>query len=167
MRGSPPSRAALLLGAFALAGLFIPPAHAQEHLETLQAKFDRETDPVKKAKKFPKLGEEEFKALHAAIQSGNLAQAAHLAGRYRDQARVAHAGLEAAGIDAVKKPGGFQQLQISVRESIFKLRNLIPLLPLAERAPFAAVQHDLEAINRKLLRELFPHPQKGGEKKRR
>jgi hypothetical protein len=167
MRASSPSRAGLLLGVFALAGLLLPPAHAQKDLEKLQAKFDRETNPVKKAKNLQKLGEAEFEALRDAILSGNIQVAGDLAERYRDQARAAHNGLAATGMNAVKKPGGFQQLQISVRESIFKLRDLIPVLPLAERAPFLAVQHDLEALNRKLLGELFPHPAKGRKDQRR
>jgi hypothetical protein len=167
MRGSLPSDAALFLSAFALAGLLVSPGHAQTHLEKLEAKFDREPNPVKKAKTLTKLGREEFEALRAAIHSGNIPRAASLAERYRDQARTAHAALAAAGINAEKKPQGFQQLQISVRESIFDLRSVTATLPLGERAPFTAVAHDLDAINQELLHELFPRPQKNRAKKRR
>jgi len=167
MSGSSPSNATLFLGAFVFAGLLLAPGPAQTPLEKLQTKFERETNPVHKAKKLTELGRAEFDALREALNSGNVEGAAKLAERYRDQAAAAHSGLVAAGLDAGKHADGFKQLQVSLRENIFKLRDLTPTLPLDQRAPFLAVQHDLETLNQRLLDELFPAPANPGGKKGR
>jgi hypothetical protein len=128
----------------------------QGKLEHLEAKFNRETNPVKKAKKLVELGRAELAAIRDAVEKGEVPVAAGLAERYRDQVAAAHTALVATGVNAEKNPDGFKQLQVSLRENIFKLRDLVPLLPLEQRAPLDSVERDLTSVNQQLLLELFP-----------
>ncbi len=147
---------AFFLAPLALPLAFAPAGPAQGNLERLETQFNHETSPVKKAKKLVKLGQAELVAIHNAIEQKNPALAASLAERYRDQVIAAHQALLSTGVNAEKHPEGFKQLQVSLRENLFKLRDLVPLLPLEQRAPFAAVDRDLASVNQQLLLELFP-----------
>jgi hypothetical protein len=64
--------------------------------------------------------------------------------------------LEKMGVDAEKHSNGFRQLEISVRESLRELREIMGRVPLEQRESFAALEKDLDALNQKLILELFP-----------
>lgn len=104
----------------------------------------------------PRLGEAEFSDARQEIAAGRLPQAAAILGQYRDQARLCAQGLEAAGWDAEQHPAGFKQLQISLRQSLRRLNEIIVGLPADDQAPFLAVRKDLDELNRRLIRKLFP-----------
>jgi hypothetical protein len=158
---------ALFLGALALPLLLPAAGKPQGRLERLETEYNRETGPVKKAKKLVKLGRAELAAVRDAINAGNIHEAASLAERYRDQVTATHAALVATGVNPEKKPDGFKQLQVSLRENLFRLRDLSAALPLEQRAPFVAVEQDLAAINQQLLLALFPRsPNERGKHRR-
>ncbi len=143
-----------LVGACLLA-LVAQPA-AQDRLAHLQAQFERESDLVHKAKTLSKLQEAEFDAARREANAGRIEQALRLVEQYRDALRSVHAALVGTGINAEKKPAGFKQLEISVRESIRELNDISLALSLDQRSPFDAVRSELEEIQGQLLKELFP-----------
>jgi hypothetical protein len=134
------------------------PVRAQDpgEIAKRRAEFEREDDPFDKARRFPRLGEELLKRIRQQVRQEAYDAALATLQEYRDLARVAFEGLKNSGVDAEKKPSGFRHLQIHLRRSIRDLGQTITALPVPEREPFVAIQHELEQINRALLEMLFP-----------
>jgi hypothetical protein len=128
------------------------------NLQRLEQQFQEQSNPVRRAKDLGKLSKEEIRAVRAEILTGQIDQAADRVDRYRDEVCKTEQALMASGIDAVRKPGGFQELQIAIRESVGKLRDIILAVPLNRRRRFEAARDDLVRIDNQLLQELFPPP---------
>ncbi len=149
------SVAASLLAVLAMTAL---PALVQDAREIAKrrAEFEREDDPMDKARRFPRLGEELLKLMREQARRAEYEAARQTLEEYRDLARVAFEGLANSGVDAEKKSSGFRQLQIHLRRSIRDLNQTISSLPVLHREPFEAIQRELEQMNRALLEMLFP-----------
>jgi hypothetical protein len=146
----------------------LSPALAQDRVAELQAQFNRETDPVRKAKILPKLGDAQFDSARGETDAGRYAQALKIIEEYRDEVKTAEAALKASGIDAERKPAGFKQLQIHIRKSVREIEQTILALPDAERPPFEAVRQQLMGIEKGLIDMLFPRqPEKKPEKEKK
>ena len=131
-------------------------ASGQDRLAQLRSDFERSSDPVRKAKALAKLGRLEIQQVREDAQAGKAAQALSQLEEYRNQVRNAHEALKATGVDAEKRYAGFKQLQISVREALRQLDDIIFAVPVDQRAPFRVVREDLDGINAQLMHALFP-----------
>jgi hypothetical protein len=129
---------------------------AQSRVPDFHARFAQEADAMRRAQAMPKLGESEFDEITRDIDSGKLPEAVAVLQEYRDEIQSCEKGLDERKIDAEKHPKGYKQLEISLRESLRKLNNLLVSFTADEQKPFVAVRDDLEALNRHLIRELFP-----------
>ncbi len=132
------------------------PALAQDRTAQLRSRFERQAGAIEKAKIMPRLGEAEFRDARKEIAAGDLPEAAAILAQYRDEAKLCAQGLDAAGKDAEKHPAGFKQLQISVRQSRRRINEILAGLPADDQTPFLAGRKDLDELNRRLIRELFP-----------
>ncbi len=128
----------------------------QNHVAQYREQFRRENDPVRKAKLLPRLGDAEFEVIRSDAEAGEYDTALQLLQSYRDEVASTQKALEAKGIDPEKKPAGFKELQISVRESLHRLSEILAGMTADQQAPFESVRKDLELINRSLVHELFP-----------
>lgn len=140
----------------------------QKEIAKGKRKYSRETNPVKRAKEVVNLGRAEYLAARQCINAGKTSAALEFFKEYNEQAISAHDALDIAGINAVKHSNGFRQLQISVRESAGQLRDITNHLPFEEQAPFQVLRKSLDALNQKLISELFatlPRNQFGRRKK--
>lgn len=139
---------------------FAPLLLSQDHTAELKAKFDRESNPVHKAKLMPDLGNGEFQEIQSQAAAGNYDVALKTLTLYRDQVSTTEKGLDATGADPAKHSSGFRQLEISVREALRRLDDLSFSLPMDQKKPFADIRDELELTDQRLLRELFPrdHP---------
>ena len=150
----PGPRRALL--AAALSFLWLSLVLAQDHIGELRAQFNHETDPVRKAKALPKLGDAQFNQLRKETDAGHYAEALKIVEEYRDEVKVAETALKASGLDAERKPAGFKQLQIHVRKSVREIEQTVLALPDEQRPPFEAIRRELTAIEKELIEMLFP-----------
>jgi hypothetical protein len=132
------------------------PNFGQTAMSELQQRFARESDPVRKAKIMPPLGDTEFQEIQRDIASNHVADGLAVLRRYRDQTRSCLKDLDATGVDAEKHSSGFRQLQISLRESLRRLDAIIPTLT-DEQSGFIEVRAELDEMSRHLIDELFPH----------
>src|SRR6267154_1162213 len=64
--------------------------------------------------------------------------------------------LKSTGVDAEKKPAGFKELQISIRENVRRIDDLILSLPVDKRPFFREVRTDLVKTQNELIDALFP-----------
>ena len=100
---------------------------------------------MRKAQLVAQLADAEFRDMHEKIDAGDLAAAAEIAGRVRDEAQASKKALDAKSRDAEAHPDGYKQLEISVRESIRRLDDIMVSLAKDEQAPLAEVRTDLES----------------------
>jgi hypothetical protein len=129
---------------------------AQDKLRDLQAEYNREKDPVRRAKLIGKLGEEQMGSCQRQVAAGDYAKGLTLLGEYRDEVVATEKGLDASGADAEKKPAGFKELEMSVRHSLGHVKEILLEVPDDWSEPFVAIRAQLEGVNKELLKKLFP-----------
>jgi hypothetical protein len=128
----------------------------QNTTEGFRTKFTHENDPVHKARILIQLGDAEFRDIQKEVGADNAPGALVILQQYRDEAQVCQKDLEASGRDPEKHPNGFKELQISLRESLRRLDNIIADLSGDEQKSFRDVRQDLEQMDLKLIHQLFP-----------
>lgn len=150
-----------------IAGLFmiaLPLIFGRSHKEDLakdRAKFEQETDPVHKAKLMVHLGRAEFEEIEKQAANNNLDEALKGAREYEAQADLVAKALDARGVSAEKHASGFKELQISVREALRRLNDLMVGFSSDEQKPFQPIRDNLDSLNRHLINELFPRQPTG------
>lgn len=143
------------LAPVAMAVLLAAPL-AQNRLADLRSQYDHESDPIRRAKIVLKLGAAEFEEMRHYAEEGNFPDALRVLGDYRDEVRAIEKGLDATGVDADRHPAGFKEIQISVRESLRKLNEVLLTIPPEWKMGFDDIRKELDAVNKKLILELFP-----------
>jgi hypothetical protein len=128
----------------------------QDQLARDHARFDKEPDPVHKAKLMVHLGTEEFNQIEKHLAADDSTAALNGLREYQTQADSCEKALDARGVDPEKHPAGYKELQISVREAIRRLDNMMVNLTGDEQPPFREVRKNLDDLDRDLIKELFP-----------
>jgi hypothetical protein len=132
------------------------PLAAQDRLAIMLTQYQHETDPVRKARILIKLGDDQIEEARKRLKDGEDVASLHILELYRDEVKETVAGLETGGADAEKKPGGFKELQISLRETVRRVDDLILTLPVDKRPFFREVRTDLANAQNELIDSLFP-----------
>ena len=132
---------------------------ASDDVKSLQARFDRETNSVHKAKLLEKLGDAQLDETRRASQASDYKTIGLVMEKYRDNARVAVDALKKDHPDAERHTSGFKQLQIHVHKSLREVDEVLVVAPDEYRPPLEIVRRDLANIDDELLELLFPrHP---------
>jgi hypothetical protein len=136
----------------------LAPLAAQEYHTTEQwrAKYDHETDPVRKARLLPPLGDSEFKDAEAALAADKNSQALDIVKAYLDEAQTVQKALDAKIVDPEKHANGYKQLQISIRGALRRLDSMIVGMAGDDKPPFVEIRSQLDDIDRHLIQQLFP-----------
>lgn len=129
---------------------------AQNRLEDDLSKYQRETDPVRKARILAKMGDPQVELARKELKEGHDEASLHTLEQYRDEVHETIAALNGTNVDPERKPGGFKELQISLRETVRHVDDLIFSLEVDKRPFFRAVRNDLFADQNALVDELFP-----------
>jgi hypothetical protein len=129
---------------------------AQDRTAELRARFQSEPDAVRKAGLVAQLADAEFRDMHAKIDAGDLAAAAEIAEQVRDEAAASKKALDAKHRDAEAHPEGYKKLEISVRESVRRLDDIMVSLAKDDQKPLADVRAELEMLDREMIHQLFP-----------
>lgn len=141
----------------AITALALPaPFRAQDRLDSLLAQYQHEADPIRKARVLAKLGDDQVAQAREQLKSGKDLDSLQTLEKYRDEIRETVTALEAAVPDAEKKPAGFKELQISMRETVRHIDDLILTLPVDKRPFFREVRDDLVKTQNELIDALFP-----------
>jgi len=142
----------VLLAALGLCGTLV----AQDRLTENLAKYQRETDPVRKSRALAKLGDDQVDQAAKQLKAGDEIGALQTLEQYRDEVHEMVAALRATGVSAEKKPSGVKELQISLRGTIRHIDELIFTLNVDKRPFFRAVRNDLFTDQNELIDQLFP-----------
>jgi hypothetical protein len=132
------------------------PLAAQDRMAEDLAKFQHEADPVRKSRALAKLGDEQVDLAKKQLKADDDVGSLHTLEQYRDEVHDMVAALHGLGVDAERKPAGFKELQISLRETIRRIDDLILTLSVDKRPFFRAVRNDLFSDQNELIDELFP-----------
>ncbi len=136
---------------------FAPGARADDTLAKLREEYRQETEPIRRAKFFPKLGNALIAEMRKAESTREYDSVRPLFVEYRDGAGAAFAGLMATGRDAEKHSKGFRELEMHLRQSLRALNDLVFGLPLEDREALLGAQREIESMDDRLVRALFPH----------
>jgi hypothetical protein len=132
---------------------------ASDDVKSLQARFDRETNSVHKARLLEKLGDAQLEETRRASQASDYKTIGLVMEKYRDNARAAVAALKKDHPDAERHTNGFKQLQIHVHKSLREVDEVLVIAPDEYRPPLEIVRQDLASLDDELLEMLFPrHP---------
>lgn len=145
-------RPTILVLAFSLVAGLVQPDRTAE----IRARFVKETNPVRKAKILPQLADAEFLQVQEQLKADNAAQAGAIVKQMADEAATCHTALDAKVRDPEGHPDGYRQLQISVRQTLRRIENILPGLSLDEQKPFLEARDSLSQVDQALLVELFP-----------
>jgi hypothetical protein len=132
------------------------PTGAAESLADLQARFDRETNGVQKAKLMTKLGEAQLEETRRDGKAGDYNAVGMTLEKYRDNVRAAVDALKKQHPDAEKQSNGYRQLEIHVRKGIREVDETILVSPEGYKPPLEIVRQDLIGMDDELLKMLFP-----------
>ena len=143
---------AVLMVTAAFAGTAAP----DDTLSRLREEFRRETDPVKRAKRFAKFGNALIREMREQESAQKFEAITPLFREYHDDAASAFDGLIATGRDAEKHPQGFRELELQFRESVHALNDLLFAVPLEDREAVRKGERDIESMDDRLIQLLFP-----------
>lgn len=138
---------------------------AQDRLTEDLGKYQHESDPVRKARALVRLGGDQVEHAKEQLKAGEEEASLHSLEQYRDEVRESITALNALGVDPERKPAGYKELQISLRETIRRIDDLILTLEVDKRPFFRVVRDDLARQQDELFDALFPrrpdrHPAK-------
>jgi hypothetical protein len=122
----------------------------------LQARFDNESNSVRKAKMLDKLGEAQFAEARRVEKAGDNSTVGLTLEKYRDNIRAALEALKKQHPNAEKQPNGYRQLEIYVRKGIRETGETLLVAPAPYKPPLEIVRQDLLRMDEELLRLLFP-----------
>jgi hypothetical protein len=102
------------------------------------------------------LGEAQLELLRETFKADDYEQGLTVLNAYLNTVKNLDTSLTAAVPDPEKKPAGFKELESHLRKSVRSLNEIVRGLPFDQREPFEADRRELEIIDDKLLRALFP-----------
>lgn len=122
----------------------------------LTRKLAREQDPVRKAKLDIKLARLKLHQAKDTRGKGDTEDSLKLLQVYHAHIQNAWNLLQKSGRPAHKKPQGFKELDIELREDARYLEDLKRSYSLADREPIEKIIANVEGIRAEVIKALFP-----------
>jgi hypothetical protein len=125
----------------------------------LRARIAREKNPVNKAKYEIRLARVKLFQAIEAFDKKDLEATLKLLEDYLEQVRKSWSTLKDSGRPAHKKPQGFKELDIELREDARYLEDLRHRFPYMDRVPVEKIEQEVEQLRSEVLKALFPPAQ--------
>jgi hypothetical protein len=145
-----------------LTGAFLPEASGAgeddraEQLQKERSKFEKESDPADRAKIGIKISELLLDDVGDSMRAGEFEAMERQLDEYAAIIQDAHQTLVDSGRDAVRRPGGFKELEIALRKHVRKFDDFARTLTLERRDLLERTRDLVADIRDKLLKALFP-----------
>jgi hypothetical protein len=136
----------------------------QDRVAEYKEKYERETDPVRKARALVKYGDWQVREFIRQADANEFDSAFATLAVYRNEVRTTFDALKAKVSDPERKPEGFKDLQIHLRDVLFRLDRSVTLIPLGRRPVFQDIRDELGRIHNELNHMLFPRVPGGNGK---
>jgi hypothetical protein len=128
----------------------------QDRIAEYKDKYDKETDPIRKAKALGNYGDAQMKGFVREAAAENFDSASVLLTAYRSEVRFVFDALKGTGNDPEKKPDGFKELEFHLRKTLWQMDRTLPAVPFDHRAPLQEVRDELGQVHNELFHLLFP-----------
>jgi hypothetical protein len=145
-----------LIGVCAAAASAAEDEGRAKQLERERQKFEREADPVDRAKIGIKISDILLEEVAESVKDGQFGEMEQKLTVYAETIQASHNGLIESGRNASKKPEGFKELEIALRKHVRKLEDFARVLNLQRRLPLEKARDLAGGIRDKLLKALFP-----------
>ena len=122
----------------------------------LLARISRESNLIKKAKLEIRLARVKLMQAKNAREEGDIESSLQLLEAYAARVRSAWETLQQSGRPAHKKPQGFKELDIALREDERYLEDLQRSISVLQREPVEKISSDMSKIRAEVLKALFP-----------
>lgn len=138
----------------------------QDRMQEYKDKYEKETDPVRKAKALGNYGDAQIQRFVREAAAENFDAASALLTAFRNEVRTVFDALKATGIDAEKKSDGFKDLEFHLRKTLWQIDRTLPSVPFDRRESLQGMHDELGRIHTDLIKLLFPREagKKNGEK---
>lgn len=137
-------------------GLVLLPGLAADTEQDLLARIHREQNPVKKSKYQSRLGQVKLQQAIDAYGKEDFEQGPKLLAGYLQWMKESWDLLKSTGREAVRKPQGFRELDIALRESARLLVDLQHRVPYTDRDPVNHAAQETDRLRGEVLAALFP-----------
>jgi hypothetical protein len=127
-----------------------------DRMQEYKDKYERENDPVRKAKALGNYGDAQIKNFVREASAENFDAASALLTAFRNEVRFVFDALKATGNDAEKKPDGFKELEFHLRKSLWQIDRTLPAVPFEHREALQQMHDELGRIHSDLIHLLFP-----------
>jgi DNA-directed RNA polymerase subunit K/omega len=132
------------------------PAFASDTEAKLLKHLEHEHKPVKRAKLEVRLGKLKLEQAFEDYKQGNFQVSQKSLNEYLERMRNAWAELESSGRIAARKPQGFKELEIALRESRRKMEDFESRISYQQRQQVEKIRLETERLHRRVLDTLFP-----------
>lgn len=156
MRWASRASAASLLIAIAMGSLPIVHARQPDKEQDLLARIEREQNPVKKSKYTTRLAQLKLQEAAEAYGKGDFEHGQKLLDDYLKWVKSSWDLLRGSGRPADRKPQGFKELDIALREHARTFEDLKHRVPFTDRDPVIKAAGEVEKIRGEVLAALFP-----------
>ena len=136
-------------------------ARQPESEPDLLAHFEREQNPVKKSIYATRLAQLKLRQATDAYTKGDLDQGPKLLDEYLNWVKHSWDLLKSSGRPAERKPQGFKELDIALREDARHFADLEHRVPFTDREPVTKAAQEAEKIRGEVLAALFPTGESG------
>jgi hypothetical protein len=127
-----------------------------KQLERERQKFEKEDDPVSRAKIGIKISDLLLDDLAESVKEKKYEQMEEQLVVYTYTIQAAHETLVESGRNAAKKSGGFKELEIALRKHARKFEDFARVLNISRRVPLEKAKDFAIGVREKLLKALFP-----------
>jgi len=124
--------------------------------EKLLAHIQSEHNPVKKAKYEVRLGQLKLKQAFESYGQGDFERSRNLLDEYLRRVKDAWETLATSGREASRKPQGYKELDIALREARRELEDFETRISFEERAAVEEVRKETEDLSNRVFNALFP-----------
>ena len=128
------------------------------NLQREKDKLKRSSDPVSHTKTQIKISELLLTFVGDAVKKGDMEILDQRLSEYVSTIQDAHQTMAKTGRDAHRKPGGFRELEISLRRQINQLKDIGGALTFDQRDSVEKAREEAANIRDELLKALFGSP---------
>ena len=150
---------AALLIVFLSSGVFAAQPAANDRnllaLQREQTKLKTQADPIAQTKTRIKIANALLNLVADAVKNGNTPEMEKRLTDYVSTIESARQTMVQTGRDAVRKAGGFKELEIALRQQMNQLKDIGGALTFDERAPVEKARDRAAAIRDELIKSLF------------
>jgi hypothetical protein len=127
-----------------------------ERLATERGRLADLLDPVERTKSYITISEILLSFASEALRDGAVADMKTLVGQYITAVESARDAMVDSNRDAERRPGGYKELEIAMRNQLRRLEDIRRQLVVDERKPIDDAIAVASSVRDEMLRRLFP-----------